>query len=301
MGAAETDPLTRLAQVVTELAQAREAILRQAAALDLLRTQTQAELAASEQRTRALVASIQPSRGDDRFDVIDFKSASPTAFSGRREESWKKWSRQFRTYCNARKDGFRAALVWAEQSQVEINHNTIDSMGWAHARVADSKLYDFLLLTTNEDALVLVEHYEGMGFEAWRQMAKRFNPTGGQYELDMMSQLMNPTAATSLTALPGAVDRFERDLRTYESKTGRAFPEEWKVPLFMKFAHNAKEGDAAQVSDGNAGLCDPERRHPRLCPGGMASGTQPRRYAGGRTCKRSDRGVLATVVRPSDL
>jgi Rad3-related DNA helicase len=167
VGAAETDPLTRLAQVVTELAQAREAILRQAAALDLLRTQTQAELAASEQRTQRLVASwqtTQPSRGDDRFDVIDFKSASPTAFSGRREESWKKWSRQFRTYCNARKDGFRAALVWAEQSQVEINHNTIDSMGWAQARVADSKLYDFLLLTTHEDALVLVEHYEGMGF-----------------------------------------------------------------------------------------------------------------------------------------
>ena len=147
-----------LQQLSGELAQARQQILQQATALDLLRQQTQAELQASEQRTRALVASLQtPSRGDDKFDVIDFKTAAPNAFQGRREESWKKWSRKFRTYCNARKDGFRAALVWAEESQVEINHLTIDSMGWQHARVADSKLCDFLLLIMGEDALVLVE------------------------------------------------------------------------------------------------------------------------------------------------
>ena len=166
MGAAvnEVGPLQQLQQVAAELAQAREQILRQASALDLLRAQTLAELQASEARTRALVASLQPTRGDDKFDVVDFKSATPSAYSGRRDESWKKWSRKFRTYCNCRKDGFRAALVWAEQAAMEINHQTIDTMGWPHARVADSKLYDFLLLTTNEDALVLVEHYAGIGF-----------------------------------------------------------------------------------------------------------------------------------------
>ena len=221
-------------QLAQELAQARDQILRQATALDQLRAQAQAEIAASETRMRDLLARMTPAPGDGKFDIVDFKASAPSAFNGRREESWKKWSRKFRTYCNARKDGFRAALVWSESAQVEINHHTIDSMGWAPARVADSKLYDFLLLNTGEDALVLVEHYEGMGFEAWRQLNKRFNPSGGQFELDMMSALMNPTAAASLPALPGAVDRFERDLRTYESKTGRAFPEEWKVPIFMK-------------------------------------------------------------------
>ena len=107
-------------------------------------------------------------------------------------------------------------------------------MGWPQARTADSKLYDFLLLITGEDALVLVEHYEGQGFEAWRQLCKRFNPTGGQFELDMMEKLMNPSVAPNLNALPGAIERLERDMRTYEAKTGRAFPPEWKVPVFMK-------------------------------------------------------------------
>ena len=54
---------------------------------------------------------------------------------------------------------------------------------WGPARVADSKLYDFLLFNTGEDALVLVEQYEGMGFETWRQLNKRFNPSGGNPSL----------------------------------------------------------------------------------------------------------------------
>ena len=63
------------------------------------------------------------------------------------------------------------------------------------ARLADTKLYDFLILQCKGDALVIVEHYDGLGFEAWRQLARRFAPSGGQYELDMMNQLTNPKKA----------------------------------------------------------------------------------------------------------
>ena len=69
--------------------------------------------------------------------------------------------------------------MWSEAAQVQINHRTIDFVVWGSARVADSKLYDFLLFNTGEDARVLLEHYEGMGFEAWYQLNKRFNPSGG--------------------------------------------------------------------------------------------------------------------------
>ena len=126
------------------------------------------------------------------------------------------------------------ALTWAESQDFEINGTTIARMGWDQAKAADSKLYDFLLMITGDDALVLVEQYEGMGFEAWRQLNKRYSPSGGQYEMDMMNALMNPSAAKTLSELPAAIDRFERNLRTYEAKTGRQFPPEWKTPIFMK-------------------------------------------------------------------
>ena len=97
-------------------------------------------------------------------------------------------------------------------------------MGWPAARMADSKLYDFLTLQCKGDALVLVEHYDGLGFEAWRQLTRRYMPSGGQYELDMMARLMNPQKAARISDLPATILRFERDLQTYEARTGRAFP-----------------------------------------------------------------------------
>ena len=114
------------------------------------------------------------------------------------------------------------ALTRAEVQEFEINSSTIGRMGWDQARAADSKLYDFLLMITGDDKLVLVEQYDGMGFEAWRQLNKRYSPSGGQYEINMMNALMNPPVTRTLNDLPAAIDRFERNLRTYESKTGRA-------------------------------------------------------------------------------
>ena len=59
-------------------------------------------------------------------------------------------------------------------------------------------------------------------------------PSGGQFELDMMARLMNPAKAQRIADLPAAILRFERDLQTYESRTGRAFPTEWKSPTFLR-------------------------------------------------------------------
>ena len=219
-------------QLVNELAQARDQILQLSRRQDEILQTARAELQAAEARLQQSIA--QGASSDGRFDIIDFKAIAPTSFYGKRDESWKRWSRRFCTYLNAKKEGFRVALEWAEQQPFEINDTTISRMGWDQSRTANSKLYDFLLMVTGDDALVIVEQYRGMGFEAWRQLSKRFSPSGGLYEMDMMNALMNPVQAKSLNDLPSAIDRFERNLRTYESKTGRQFPPEWKTNVFMK-------------------------------------------------------------------
>ena len=227
----------QMQQLADELASARAQIVRLSTEQDNLRAQAQAAIAASEARTQALIASMsaRDAQANERFDIVDFKVARPDNFRGRREESWKVWSRQFKTYCNVRRHGFRQALEWAEAFQGDmINDSTIDQMGWGPARLADTKLYDFPFLVCKDDALVIIEHYEGLGFEAWRQLAKRFSPSGGQYELDMMGTLMNPKKASKISDLPGEIQRFERNIRTYEAKTGRPFPPEWKSPTFLK-------------------------------------------------------------------
>ena len=88
-------------------------------------------------------------------------------------------------------------------------------MHWPLARLAGTKLYDFLSIQCRGDALMLIEHYDGLGFEAWRQLCRRYMPSGGQFELDMMARLMDPTKAARISDLPAAILRFKRDLQTY--------------------------------------------------------------------------------------
>ena len=49
-----------------------------------------------------------------------------------------------------------------------------------------------------------------------------------------MARLMNPQKAARIADLPAAIFRFERDLQTYQTRTGRAFPIEWKAPTFLR-------------------------------------------------------------------
>ena len=226
-----------LSQMASELATARAQISALSAAQDDLRAQAQTAIAQSEARTQALIAQGNAAASAEplgKIELVDFKVNKPENFHGKREESWKSWSRQFKTYCNVRKDGFKQALNWAEEYEQTINNSTIDQMGWPAARMADAKLYDFLFLQCRGDALVLVEAYDGMGFEAWRQLCRRYAPSGGQFELDMMQRLMNPHKAKTIADLPAAILRFERDLGYYHKKTGKAFPEEWKSPTFLR-------------------------------------------------------------------
>ena len=231
-------------QLTDELAQARAQIVRITGEMATIRTQAAQAIADSEARLSAAIASSNGNQKDEDFKMVDFKVNKPADFYGRREESWKSWSRQFKTYCNAIKPGFRKALEWSEAYTGEaINTHSIDEMGWPTARLADERLYDFLVLTCKQDALIIVETYEGLGFEAWRQLHKRFSPSGGQYELDMFARLMNPQQCTRIEQLPGAILRFERDIRTYELRTGRSFPAESKTQTFLCILHNSHKDE----------------------------------------------------------
>ena len=106
-------------------------------------------------------------------------------------------------------------------------------MEWDGAHEANKKLYDLLTVCCREEALTLAEQHEGQGFEAWRQLQRRYDPRGGQNELQRMRLLMNPKPAKDLEHLPGVIDKFENDMRAYEERSGKTFPPEWKVMAFM--------------------------------------------------------------------
>ena len=196
----------------------------------------QKQIAESEDRLKTLIFR-------QTFDLLDSKDLKPGKFQGRATEAFKPWQKKFRAYCNSKRTGFRAALEWAEKQSMEITNPAMS--GWDSAEAASPKLHDFLLQILDDSALLLIDkpELEGRGFEAWRLLCQQYAPSGGAYELDSMIALMTLHQCKSLTELPGAVAKFERDVSAYERRTGRTFPPEFKVPAFLRMVPKSHASD----------------------------------------------------------
>ena len=80
-------------QLADELASAKAQIVRISTEQDQLKAAAQAAIAASEARTKDMIAQINQAGGkqEDSFNIVDFRDTTPGNFHGRRNESWKLW------------------------------------------------------------------------------------------------------------------------------------------------------------------------------------------------------------------
>ena len=98
----------------------------------------------------------------------------------------------------------------------------------------NEKLFDVLLTYTADDAMRTVKANTGEGFESWRQLKIRYNPSGGWTYLERSLQVMSRQACRSIADLPAAIDRMERDLCHYDAMSGHHYPEELKILLLIQ-------------------------------------------------------------------
>ena len=222
-------------QVQAQLTQTQSENLRLSTALDTLRSESHAAIT----QLRELIDKNGASKNHDRFDLLDMKAMAPGNFGGGRTELFSPWTKKIASWLNAKKDGFRKALEWAQDEELAIDHDGLTAMNWEFAEVANAKLYDFLYNVCTDDALRIVEAHKDMGFEAWRQLLKRYRPTGGSHALNRMTQLLQRKRCKDLVEMPSAVDQLEKDIRSYEQRGGTAFPEEWKSPLLLQLIPEA--------------------------------------------------------------
>ena len=136
---------------------------------DVAVTELNTELVKSQAETTRAKA-----RHEDRIDLIDTKMISPTSFDGTKVETFKPWTKRLKAFCNAKVPGFRYALEAAERADIEVDDTAIARLGWEPAVSADKKLYDLLGLICSGKALTIIERHPEHGFEAFRQLNKRF-------------------------------------------------------------------------------------------------------------------------------
>ena len=247
-GTPEQQSLVALQQ---ELAQSRAQVLAVTQRLDQL-TQSHQQLNSEADRLfrekadqiSALETRLSATLFKQGFDLLDLKSMRPERFDGKRNEAWKPWQRKFKAYCNGKAQGFRSALEWAELQPGPLQGN-FHGCPWPKVLEADAKLHDFLGATLGGEAGLLAETVglEGQGFEVWRRLSAKYAPTGGQFEIDTLIQLLNPKPAKDLTSLPGAIAKFEHDFRQYEKRSGEVFPEKYKVASLVQIVPKTQATD----------------------------------------------------------
>ena len=176
-------------------------------------------------------------RGGGRWELelVDTKSMTPGMFSnGVQGQPYKVWNKKQKAWCNAKKPGFRVALDLVEREELPISREMISGWEWGEVGLdIDRRLHDMLLMVTTDEALVVVENYPGEGFEAWRQLALRFNPVGETYVFDRMTQLMTRTACKDMKELPGVIGKWELEVKQYQQRTGETFPEIMRMPILF--------------------------------------------------------------------
>ena len=196
--------------------------------------QDNSQLNAALTRTQGMIPS--GGQSDPRSGMgalVNMKTMAPKVFHGKAEESYRTWAKKTRAYCNASRPGFKKFLQWIERQETEIN---VDDMrvDWRYKESAAEVLYDFLMIYTDDSARIIVERYEDNGPEAWRQLARRYDPIGETYAIDQMNKLMNVSRCKSMIELPTAISRWEKAHANYVSRAGGSqIPEEWKVPILF--------------------------------------------------------------------
>ena len=194
----------------------------------------QADLVRAQNDAAAAQQQAQTSKQIERIDLIDIKAMSPTHFDGNKFGDFRPWGKRMKAFCNAKKRGFREALDMAEKSTTEITAQVVAAWNWQGADEANSKLFDLLITVCDGEAQQIVEKNPGQGFEAWRQLAQRFNPIGETYTFDKMNSLMHQPRCKTMAELPGAIDKWEQSVKQYEERSSELFPEVMKMPVLMQ-------------------------------------------------------------------
>ena len=140
-------------------------------------------------------------------------------YNGDRKQ-YRQWSRKLAAFANSKKAGFRKALKWAEKLAAPITSVELSwaQQQWEHTEAANTKLYDLLVQVCTGDALSKVETTVGeeQGFEAWRRLARQYEPTSRLTKVEKLNSIMNTTTCSSMRDMLGKIEVWEQAWAKYE-------------------------------------------------------------------------------------
>ena len=170
--------------------------------------------------------------------LLSDKDVKPQFFNGGPTEEFKNWAKKTKTFLNMKCDTFRATLTWAEAETTKIDDQSMQAQNWRDQEEGNPKLHDYLCSVLDKEPLLIAEKTPGNGLEAWRRLNKRFDPHGGQHDMDRYESLVYGTRkAKNLEELPKMIEAWEKEIDNFTSRTSE-FPihDSLKTCVLLKMA-----------------------------------------------------------------
>ena len=171
---------------------------------------------------------------DDDYHVRDkgklvSKYIKPDCFGGDMAK-WDDWAFKLKRSINTmNRDVCRLMTIWeSREEEIEEAENTSREF-----RQRSAELYDILCERCDGEALMIVRQVGDMeGIKAWQKLFHRYNPRTMARGLRMLSEVVNPQKAKSLTEVETLVSRWEDKVKRLEAQFQESVSDKMRMAIF---------------------------------------------------------------------
>ena len=215
-------------QRVNEATQAALAAQGQLGSIpNVVREMGQALQDALEGQNKELVEAMKSTAGDKgKLVLVDTKGlGKPSTFSGDAEQ-YLPWRHRMSAYVCSIYPDLRDVLEWCEEREKSISTTELtDAFGEGADEIdrvpnlfeKSTELSSALQMVTAKEPFAIVINCSTNGFEAWRRLARRYDPATASRKRSMLKSVINPQKQ-KLEHLPQAIEEWLDAVASYEKR-----------------------------------------------------------------------------------
>lgn len=185
-----------------------------------LSTQLQTALAALP----TAIATATNNKTSQNRVLVDQKGLGKPPFFDNTEKGYLAWSRKTESYITSIFPNSKKILMWAaEQDTVvgEIDVLSVPSLAaefsQPEVKLLNEQVHAALMALTNAESFDIVLGTGGEGIEAWRRMARRWDPLTAGRARGLLREILAPARST-IGDLQGSLEKLEELFRRYTSR-----------------------------------------------------------------------------------
>ena len=193
----------------------------------------QQQIAQLQQEVQRLSLAVSSSSLPARPQLVDTKLGKPSPFCGE-PSKFEEFDFKLKAYVSLVDPRFRPLLERAEARGDETI--LLSSMDAARQQLAQELYYTVVMLTQNGALRIVKGVHDGNGAEAWRQLARRYNPQTLGRNLSRLTGILKPSWGDSAAGFMDALTQWEHAIDEYEASASDILADSVKCAIIIDHA-----------------------------------------------------------------